>query len=158
MDTGKLTKTKGGFSMWGMIISLISGILMSVQGVFNTEGTKQTSVWSSAAFVQLTALIVCIAAWLVTGREGQIAGLMRVHPRYMLLGGVIGAFITYTVIIGMNQLGPARAVMLIVAAQLIAAYLFELFGMFGVEKAGFDWLKLLGTALFLAGIIIFKIN
>ena len=108
--------------------------------------------------MQLTALIVCIAAWLVTGREGQIAGLMRVHPRYMLLGGVIGAFITYTVIIGMNQLGPARAVMLIVAAQLIAAYLIELFGMFGVEKAGFDWLKLLGTALFLAGIIIFKKN
>ena len=62
MDTGKLTKTKGGFSMWGMIISLISGILMSVQGVFNTEVTKQTSVWISAAFVQLTALIVCIAA------------------------------------------------------------------------------------------------
>ena len=139
--------------MWGMIISLISGILMSVQGVFNTEVTKQTSVWISAAFVQLTALIVCIAAWLVTGREGQIAGLMRVHPRYMLLGGVIGAFITYTVIIGMNQLGPARAVMLIVAA-----YLIELFGLFGVEKAGFDWLKLLGTALFLAGIIIFKKN
>lgn len=158
MDTGKLTKTKGGFSMWGMIISLISGILMSVQGVFNTEVTKQTSVWISAAFVQLTALIVCIAAWLVTGREGQIAGLMRVHPRYMLLGGVIVAFITYTVIIGMNQLGPARAVMLIVAAQLIAAYLIELFGLFGVEKAGFDWLKLLGTALFLAGIIIFKKN
>ena len=34
----------------------------------------------------------------------------------------------------------------------------ELFGLFGVEKAGFDWLKLLGTALFLAGIIIFKKN
>ena len=48
--------------------------------------------------------------------------------------------------------------MLIVAAQLIAAYLIELFGLFGVEKAGFDWLKLLGTALFLAGIIIFKKN
>ena len=67
--------------MWGMIISLISGVLMSVQGVFNTEVTKQTSVWISAAFVQLTALIVCIAAWFLTGRDGQIAGIMRVHPR-----------------------------------------------------------------------------
>ena len=143
--------------MWGMIISLISGILMSVQGVFNTEVTKQTSVWISAAFVQLTALIVCIAAWLVTGREGQIAGLMRVHPRYMLLGGVIGAFITYTVIIGMNQLGPARAVMLIVAAQLIAAYLIELFGIFGVDKQPFQWSKVVGMALAIAGIL-FKKN
>ncbi len=144
--------------MWGFIISLVSGILMSVQGVFNTEVTKQTSVWISAAFVQLTALLVCIAAWFFTGREGEIAGLLKVQPRYMLLGGMIGAFITYTVIVGMDQLGPAKAVMLIVAAQLIAAYLIELFGLFGVEKTGFDWLKLLGVGLFFAGIIVFKKN
>lgn len=144
--------------MWGAIISLVSGVLMSIQGVFNTEVTKQTSIWISAGFVQLTALIVCVAAWFVTGREGQLAGLMRVQPRYMLLGGVIGAFITYTVIVGMNHLGPAKAVMLIVAAQVIAAYLIEVFGWFGVEKSGFDWLKLIGTGLFIAGIVLFKKN
>lgn len=144
--------------MWGAIISFISGILMSVQGVFNTEVTKQTSVWISAGFVQLTALIVCIIAWLVTGREGQVGGLMRVQPRYMLLGGVIGAFITYTVIVSMNHLGPAKAVMLIVAAQVLSAYLIEVFGWFGVEKAGFDWLKLIGTGLFITGIVLFKKN
>lgn len=144
--------------MWGMIISLISGVLMSIQGVFNTEVTKQTSVWISAAFVQLTALLVCIAAWFLTGREGQLTGLLRVQPRYMLLGGVIGAFITYTVIVGMDRLGPAKAVMLIVAAQLVAAYLIELFGLFGVERVRFDWQKLIGMALFLAGVVIFKKN
>ena len=144
--------------MWGIIIGLISGALMSIQGVFNAEVTKQSSIWLSAAFVQITAFVVCVLAWFITGKEGTISSLFQVQPKYMLLGGVIGAFITYTVIQAMNQCGPARAVMLIVAAQLIAAYLIELFGMFGVEKAGFDWLKLLGTALFLAGIIIFKKN
>lgn len=147
-----------GKNMWGMVISLISGILMSIQGVFNTEVTKQTSVWISASFVQLTAFFVCVAAWFLTGQEGQAAGLLRVQPRYMLLGGVIGAFITYTVIAGMEQLGPAKAVMLIVAAQLVAAYLIELFGLFGVERARFDWQKLLGAVLFLAGVILFKKN
>lgn len=142
--------------MWGMLISLLSGILMSVQGVFNTEVTKQTSIWVSASFVQLTALVVCVMAWLVTGREGQFTGILHVQPRYMLLGGVIGAFITYTVIVGMNQLGPAKAVMLIVAAQVIAAYLIELFGWFGTEKVGFEWTKLFGAILFIAGIFLFK--
>ncbi len=144
--------------MWGAIISLLSGVLMSLQGVFNTEVTKQTSVWVSASFVQLTALIVCVAAWFVTGREGQFTGILRVQPRYMLLGGVIGAFITYTVILGMDRLGPAKAVMLIVAAQITAAYLIEVFGWFGVEKAGFDWLKLIGAVLFVTGILLFKKN
>ena len=29
--------------MWGFIVALISGALMSIQGVFNTEVTKQTA-------------------------------------------------------------------------------------------------------------------
>ena len=43
----------------------------------------------------------------------------------MLLGGAIGAFITYTVIRSMDALGPAKAVMLIVVAQLAVAYIIE---------------------------------
>ena len=34
--------------MWGFIIALISGALMSIQGVFNTEVTKSSSVWAAA--------------------------------------------------------------------------------------------------------------
>ena len=69
---------------------------------------------------------------------------------------VMGAFITYTVILGMNQLGPAKAVLFIIAAQLIAAYIVELFGWFGTQKIGFDWLKLAGVAIFITGIVVFK--
>ena len=142
--------------MWGMIISIISGILMSVQGVFNTEVTKQTSVWVSASFVQFTALLVCFFAWFVTGREGAFSAISHVKPGYLLLGGTIGAFITYTVIVSMNHLGPAKAVLFIIAAQILAAYLIELFGLFGVKKAGFDWMKLVGILVFIGGMILFK--
>ncbi len=76
--------------------------------------------------------------------------------KYMLFGGVIGAFITLTVIQSMSQLGPARAVMLIVVSQLLIAYLIELFGLFGVEKVEFDWRKVIGMGLAISGIIIFK--
>lgn len=142
--------------MWGMIISVISGILMSVQGVFNSEVTKQTSIWIAAAFVQITAFAVCIAAWLFTGRESSFGAVLSTRPFYMLSGGIIGAFITYTVIVGINSLGPAQAVLFIITAQIVAAYLIELFGMFGVEKNSFHWSKLAGVVLMIAGIIIFK--
>lgn len=74
----------------------------------------------------------------------------------MLLGGVIGAFITYTVIKSMDALGPAQAVMLIVIAQLIVAYLIEIFGLFGMEKQPFEWRKVIGMAVCIGGIILFK--
>lgn len=35
--------------MAGFLIALVSGALMSIQGVFNTEVTKQSSVWVSAS-------------------------------------------------------------------------------------------------------------
>lgn len=74
----------------------------------------------------------------------------------MLLGGVIGAFITFTVIQSMSSLGPAKSVMLIVIAQLLVAYLIELTGIFGVEKAVFEWRKALGMAVAIVGVILFK--
>lgn len=74
----------------------------------------------------------------------------------MLLSGVIGAFITITVVKAMGSLGPARAAMLIVAAQLAVAWLIELLGLFGVEKQAFEWRKLLGMVISIAGIVIFK--
>ena len=142
--------------MWGIVVALVSGILMSVQGVFNTEVTKQTSLWVSSAFVQLTALLVCLAAWWVTDQSG-FESLAEVKPGFMLLGGVIGAFITITVIKSMDSLGPARAAMLIVIAQLIAAYVIELFGWFGVEKQPLEWKKVIGMIISIVGIILFKL-
>ena len=118
----------------GFIIALLSGALMSIQGVFNTEVTKQTSVWVAAGWVQLTAFITCLVIWLFTGRE-PVAGLMQVTPKYVLVGGIMGALITYTVIRSMGSLGPAKAALLIVVSQIIIAYAIELFGLFGVEKA-----------------------
>lgn len=142
--------------MWGILIGVISGALMSIQGVFNSEVTKQSSVWLAAAFVQITAFVVCVAAWFVTGREAAVTDLWRVQPKFMLLGGAIGAFITYTVIQAMNQCGPARAVVFIVTAQLIVAYVIELMGIFGVEKQPFEWRKMIGLAVIVAGIFTFK--
>lgn len=141
--------------MYGILISMLSGALMSIQGVFNTAVTDKTGVWVSAAWVQLTAFLTCVIAWFVTGRP-PVSGLLQVRPWYLLLGGVIGAFITFTVIKGMEAMGPAGAVLLIVVAQLAAAYLIELFGLFGAEKAVFQWNKLIGILIAVGGIVIFQ--
>jgi len=144
--------------MWGFLIAIISGALMSIQGVFNTGVTKQTSIWVSASFVQLSALIVCIAAWFVTGRQSNFGALLKIDNKYMLLGGAIGAFITYTVIKSVDLLGPAGANMFIITSQLIVAYLIEVFGLFESEKVPFEWRKLIGVAFIIVGIIIFEWN
>lgn len=141
--------------MIGFLIAIISGALMSVQGVFNTQVTKASGVWAAASFVQFSALIVCLGAWAIFERV-PLLKVISVQPKYMLLGGAIGAFITYTVVQSMSSLGPAKAALFIVISQLIVAYVIELFGVFGVERADFSWKKLIGMAIAIVGIIIFK--
>lgn len=141
--------------MIGFFIALLSGALMSVQGVFNTQVTKTAGMWVSNAWVQLTAFLVCAAAWLIAGRDSVMA-IAKVEPKYVLLGGVIGAGITWTVIKSMEQLGPAKAALLIVISQLIIAYVIELFGMFGVDKQPLEWRKVIGMVIALVGVGIFQ--
>ena len=141
--------------MTGFIIALLSGALMSVQGVFNTQVTKTTGVWVSNGWVQFSALMVCLAVWFFTGRD-SIAAIGKVEPKYMLLGGVIGAGITWTVIKSMAQLGPAKAAFFIVMSQLIVAYLIEVMGLFGVEKEPLEWRRVIGMVIALIGVAIFQ--
>lgn len=128
---------------------------MSVQGVFNTQVTKTTGMWVSNAWVQLTAFAVCLVAWVVAGRD-DVMTISKVEPKYVLLGGVIGAGITLTVIKSMEQLGPAKAALLIVIAQLIVAYVIELLGLFGVDKEPLEWRKVIGMGIALIGVAIFQ--
>ena len=141
--------------MIGFLIALVSGALMSVQGVFNTKVTESSSMWAANAFVQFTAFLVCMLAWLFTDRT-SFRDVIAVEPKYFLLGGVMGAFITLTVIRSMDALGPAKAVMLIVISQLVIAYLIELFGLFGVDRQPFSWRKAIGALIAIGGFVLFK--
>ena len=141
--------------MIGFLIALVSGALMSVQGVFNTKVTESSSMWAANAFVQFTAFLVCMLAWLFADRT-SFRYVIAVEPKYFLLGGVMGAFITLTVIRSMDALGPAKAVMLIVISQLVIAYLIELFGLFGVDRQPFSWRKAIGALIAIGGFVLFK--
>ena len=143
--------------MAGFLIALLSGALMSVEGIFNTQVTKSTGIWVSNGWVQLSAFALCVVVWLATGRE-SVSTLWEVRPHYMLLGGVIGAGITWTVIQSVSALGPARSALLIVIAQLAVSYLIQLFGLFGMDQEPFSWKKAGGLLLAVAGIMIFQLS
>lgn len=67
--------------MIGIFIALLSGALMSVQGVFNTEVTKGTSMWVSNSWVQFSALVICLVGWFYRSDKlcGDSAGTAQIH-------------------------------------------------------------------------------
>lgn len=143
--------------MTGFFIAILSGACMSIQGVFNTQVTKTTGIWVGNGWVQFSAFLTCILIWIFTGKD-RIVALTEVRPYYYLLGGVIGAGITWTVIKSIEQLGPAKAILFIVTAQLTVAYLIEVFGLFGQDKQPFSFRKVVGLLITMAGITLFQLK
>jgi len=141
--------------MVGFLIALLAGLLMSVQGVFNTRVMDSSNMWATNSWVHLTAFVASISIWFFTGRQNLLS-VFNVSNKLYLFGGVIGAFITFTVIKSISSLGPTYATMLILLAQLLISCFIESFGLFETEKMCFVWSKLIGVALMIAGIVVFK--
>ena len=139
--------------MLGVIMCIISGAAMSVQGVFNTRLSEQTGLLESNFIVQATALV--LAAVSLFWSEGNMARALSVNKLY-LTGGVLAMVITLTVMLGIKNLTPTIAISIILISLLAAAALIDAFGLFGTEKAVFGMRKIIGLCVMLGGILLFS--
>lgn len=142
--------------MFGIICAIISGIAMSVQGVFNTRLGEKIGVWETTLLVQIIALIVSLVVFFFQGSGGY--SHLKEASKLYLLGGVLGVVITFTVMKSVSSMGPTLGIGIILISQLLAAAIIDAFGLFGSEKIRFLPNHFLGIAIMIAGIVIFKWN
>ncbi|MBE6048797.1 MAG: DMT family transporter [Clostridium sp.] len=140
--------------MISIIIAIISGISMSIQGVFNTRLGEKIGVWETNVIVQATGLLLTLLISFIWG-NGNYHNLKNTNKLY-LLGGMLAVVITYTVMASIKNLGPTYAISIILIAQLVSAAIVDAFGLFGNEKINFTLKEFIGVAIMLLGIIVFK--
>lgn len=140
--------------MFAFILAIISGLAMSIQGVFNTRLGEKIGCWETNAIVQGIAFALTLVI-LFFFRDGDFSELKNANKLY-LLGGALGVVITVTVMKSIGSLGTTLGIGVILIAQLTAAALIDAFGLFGTEKVPFTFHQILGVVIMLAGIILFK--
>lgn len=142
--------------MYGFICSLLAGIFMSIQGVFNTRLSGKIGPWETGVIVQGTGLALTLLV-LFFSHSGNYKKLGEVNKFY-LLGGVIGVLIVFTVIQGIKTLGPTTSIAIILIAQLLAASIIDGFGLFDTKHIPFSFTKVLGIIIMIIGIVILKLK
>lgn len=140
----------------GIVLSIISGMAMSVQGVMNTRLGEGIGNMEANAFVQGTAFALAMIA-LLFWRQGSFSALGSVSRLYWL-GGALGLVITLTVMLGIKSLGTTVAISIILMSQLLVAALIDAFGLMGSEKIAFGWNKFVGLAVMCGGMLLFKLR
>lgn len=139
------------FSLIALLIALIAGITMALQGSLNSGLNKEIGLWE-ATFVVHTIAFVILLLLLFVFRigKGDFSEMTKV-PWYLYLGGFLGVVITATVVMSIPKLGVAVATTAIIVGQVGTACLIDHLGLFGLEQVCFSWQKAVGIALLAVG-------
>ncbi len=139
-----------------IMLALLSGLAMSVQGVFNTRLSEKIGLWESIVIVQGTAFIFAtILSFFL--KNGSYKNIFSVNKLY-LLGGLIGVIITFTVVKSISSMGATLGISIILVSQLVTAALIDAFGLFGNKQVNFGFKEILSILIMIFGIILFKWN
>ena len=140
--------------MIGFVIAIISGISMSLQGIFNTKLGEKIGVWETNVFVQASALLITLIVLFFFG-DGDFKNIKTVNKVY-LISGVLSVIIIFTVMKSISSLGTTVGIGTILIAQITTAALIDAFGLFGNEKISFGPSEVLGIIIMIAGIVLFE--
>lgn len=140
--------------MLGIIFSIVAGLAMTLQGVFNTRLSDKIGSWESNVFVQGTGFLIALVVLMFAG-NGGFKHIKEANKLY-LLGGALGVIIIFTVMKGIKDLGPTCSIAIILIAQLSSAALIDAIGLFNSDQVKFGLTKISGLVIMIVGIIIFK--
>ncbi|RXT01917.1 DMT family transporter [Ammoniphilus sp. CFH 90114] len=140
--------------MQGILFSLMAGVFICLQSVFNANASMKIGLWQTNVIVHGLGFIVSLLIFMII-RDGSLSQLQDVNKLY-LLGGAFGVLIIFSVMKGITFLGAAYAVAIILISQLLLAFFIDSFGWFGVEKMPLTTNKIMGIVIMIVGILVFQ--
>ena len=132
-------------------LAVAAGIAGSVQVALMSRLGERIGVLEALAFSTLLTSVLAFALVLVARRSAGGYERALHQPWWMLLGGVMGLLIVFTVTYAGPRIGVAATVGLLIAGQLAMGAAIDRWGLFGSERIALGWPRLVGIALLGAG-------
>jgi bacterial/archaeal transporter family-2 protein len=133
------------------VLAVAAGLAGSIQVALMSRLGERIGVLEALAFSTLLTAVLAFVI-LVVARQ-SVAGYERAlhQPWWMLLGGVMGLLIVYTVTYAGPRIGVAATVGILIAGQLVMGAAIDRWGLFGSERIALHWPRLLGIGLLAVG-------
>ena len=132
------------------LVPILVGLFQPLLWQMNLRLARSSGDMEAAVLLHAVGTVVGLA-WVLGGLRGQGFGQVGTVPWWAWLGGAVGV----TCMAAMNRaipvVGVAAALALTVGAQLLAALLFEHFGLLGATVRIISPERLLGAAMLALG-------
>jgi len=134
-----------------LVLAMISGILMAIQGSLNASLSKTIGLWEATFVVYATGTIVLLVALLVFKfGKGDLTDLGEASW-YSYFGGLVGVYIIYLVAASIPEVGVSNATTAIIVGQVLTAVVIDHLGGFGLQRIAFGWNQVIGLILLSIG-------
>lgn len=134
-----------------LFILLLSGFGLSIQGSINGTLGKTTGAIQAAFFSFLVGSVSLFFVLLFTGK-GNLFSVWNV-PKWQLIGGVLGAIYITVLALAVPKIGIGLAIISVVIGQIIMSMVIDHFGWFNGTQVLFNYQRLIGVILLIAGLI-----
>jgi transporter family-2 protein len=133
------------------LLTITAGLAGSIQVALMSRLGERIGVLEALAFSVALTGVLGFAVLLVARRSLAGYGHAFHQPWWMLLGGVMGLLIVFTVTYAGPRIGVAATVGILIAGQLAMGAAIDKWGLFRSERIPLGWPRLLGIALLAIG-------
>ena len=134
-----------------VVLASTAGLGGAVQAAVMGELGSRVGIVPAIAFAVLVSLTCALAALLAW--ERSFAGVRAAlhEPVWLWLGGVMSVFIVFAITVGPPRIGVTATIAIVIAGNLVSAAVIDRFGLFGVERVGLAWPRVLGIVVLALG-------
>lgn len=133
---------------------LLAGILQGVMVSLNSRLGQHFSLFGVSFFVHGIALVILLVYMLLKRQKPRFRGA----PWYVYLVGLFGIGIVSSSAMTALHIGAAAMIALNTAGELLAAWIIDHFGLFGMPKAPFSKAEIPGYLLVALGVVLIMIS
>lgn len=140
----------------GVLLALVAGAFIGLQNIFNRHLNEKVSPWFATTFVLLTGSIAAFIIGLLL--EGaNIFNTSGMKTSFWFFG-LVGVGVIYSMMQAMKKLGPTKAVLISIIAQLTFSLIFDVTGFLTLPQVDLKWADILGVVLIIVGVVIFNMK
>ncbi|THH41251.1 DMT family transporter [Neolewinella litorea] len=141
------------------LMAVVAGAMLAVQAGLNSGMGKAVNSPVYGALISfVTGGIALFAYCLVAGVP--LGNLRRAFelPWFYWLGGVLGGFYVFAIIVLAPRLGVAVTIGLTVAGQMVFSLVIDHYGLMGIPAQSVNWMRVVGIAAIIGGVVLLRSN
>jgi transporter family-2 protein len=139
------------------VMAFVAGLLAVVQVAMNAQLRASFGhALVASAFNFAVGLASLVGVVLLLRLPLPSATQVLATPTWAWLGGMLGATFVAILAFASRDLGALFAIGLVVAGQMVASIAVDHYGLLGFPVRPFSYAKLLGCAMFVAGLVLMR--